>query len=425
MEFLCNPFNDTGSPWYYVVGVAVLLLIFAALAVYIVIENRKKKKNGAETSADNEQSAAPDEAKENTSTEEDAQKGEESASEELATPVEEQKLAEEQAEENVAERQEETVEETAEEATEEETAEQTEEEKTAEEPTQSEAADAAALEEQKEEVTESSDEEEAAVQTEEETAATEERAAEEAAEPEQSAAEALPPEDEHAAEAKTAEQTVERGEKAEQAAVIDVAEPRKMRKSDKPAVKRSQKPKKSQAAEDENKICTVKKVETVTDENGKKLRYNRSFEAIIIQSDDKVKDYYSELKNSLMAFTDVSTRMSRTRESYNVGKRNCAARLTVRRNKLCMMIDADPKQYAGGAVEDMSDRKSYAKTPCLCRIDDDESKARAVEIIENALSDKYERADVQKTDYRPKYESTQALVERELIREKEVVKKQK
>lgn len=420
MEFLCNPFNDTGSPWYYVVGVAVLLLIFAALAVYIVIENRKKKKNGAEASADNEQSAAPDEAKENTSTEEDAQKDAETMPEEQATPVDGQKLAEEQAEEKVAERQEEV----AEEAIEEETA-QTEEEKTAEEPTQSEAADAAAVEEQKEEVTESSAEEETAARTEEETAAAEERAAEEAAEPEQSAAEALPPEDEHAPEAKTAEQTVERGEKAEQAAAVDVLKPRKTRTAAKLAVKRSQKPKKSQAAEDENKICTVKKVETVTDENGKKLRYNRSFEAIIIQSDDKVKDYYSELKNSLMAFTDVSTRMSRTRESYNVGKRNCAARLTVRRNKLCMMIDADPKQYAGGAVEDMSDRKSYAKTPCLCRIDDDESKARAVEIIENALSDKYERADVQKTDYRPKYESTQALVERELIREKEVIKKQK
>ncbi len=39
-----NPFTDSGSPWYYVVGVLFLILIFAALAVYIVVSGKRKKK---------------------------------------------------------------------------------------------------------------------------------------------------------------------------------------------------------------------------------------------------------------------------------------------------------------------------------------------------------------------------------------------
>ncbi|MCM1367502.1 MAG: hypothetical protein NC184_01645 [Roseburia sp.] len=388
MQFICNPFNDPSSPWYYVVGVAFLLLIFAALAVYIVIENKRKSKKNAEAGEEAEQSAAANEQNEAPTAEPtaaEAEKEQTIAAEADNEPADDKQvketednsdkgLAEEAADEPVEETAEETVEETP-----------TAEETATEEVVKEEAvADEAVTE----------------------TTATEEKA------------------EEQPAEEKEADEAAEGQKKAERAAAVDVVAVETGKKSNRPAAKRAQKPKKPKTEEDENKISTVKKVETVVDKSGKKLRYNRSFEAIIIQSDDRVKDYYSELKNSLMAFSD-NTRMSRTRESYNVGKRNCAARLTVRRNKLCMMIDADPKAYTGSTVEDMSDKKSYAKTPCLCRIDDDESKERAVEIIENALGGKYERASVQKTDYRPKYESTQSLVERELIREKEVVKKQK
>lgn len=61
-----NPFTDSGSPWYYVVGAAFLVLIFAALALYIVLSNRRKKKLGEsepqskdEASADETQTVRP------------------------------------------------------------------------------------------------------------------------------------------------------------------------------------------------------------------------------------------------------------------------------------------------------------------------------------------------------------------------------
>ena len=148
-----------------------------------------------------------------------------------------------------------------------------------------------------------------------------------------------------------------------------------------------------------------------------RYRYNRSFEAKLIQSDDTVKRYYSELKNCLLSFKKVTPRISWRHESFRKG-RPAAAKFVIRGKTLCLCLALDPENYEESKyiVDDMSRYARFAGTPLMYRIKNERRLRYAKELIA-FLFEGTEPSGHEDEDFAAiPYEDTQSLVERGLIK---------
>lgn len=152
------------------------------------------------------------------------------------------------------------------------------------------------------------------------------------------------------------------------------------------------------------------------------IRYNKSFTAKLIQSDDRVKNYYSEIKNCLLSYSNVKNRMSWKWESFRIGRKTIA-KIRMRGKTLSLVLALDPTQFENTKylVESVADIASYADTPSLYRIKNDRRLQYAKELIEKLLTEEGVEvdADVATVDYAKEfpYEDTPQLIKRELIKE--------
>lgn len=151
---------------------------------------------------------------------------------------------------------------------------------------------------------------------------------------------------------------------------------------------------------------------------GGTLRYDRSFTARIIQADDDQKSWYTDIKNELLSYKKVHSRISWKRESYNLG-RNQIARIAFRGLTMCLYLPLDANDFVDSKfkVEDVSDNASYIDTPCLYRIKNDKRVRYAKELIAMVLEKvdgvKFDREAV---DYYLPYEGTVELINKGLIK---------
>lgn len=162
--------------------------------------------------------------------------------------------------------------------------------------------------------------------------------------------------------------------------------------------------------------------EVVRTDNGKvlvRVRYNRSHTAKLIQGDDKLKGYYSEIKNELLRYL-VANRISWRYETFKTG-RKLIARLAVRGKTLYLYLDLDPKQYPDTKykINDVSAIANNAGVPLLYKIKNDRRCRYAKELIfaamrRNGLS----RGEGESVDYSAlyPYEPIEPLLERRLIK---------
>ncbi|MDE7349412.1 MAG: hypothetical protein K2N53_07095 [Clostridia bacterium] len=171
-------------------------------------------------------------------------------------------------------------------------------------------------------------------------------------------------------------------------------------------------------------IALVMPDEDETGEMG--VRYDRSFTAKLIQSDDEVKEWYSDLKNYLMSFRKVHARTSWGRESFRIG-RDCFARLAIKGKTLCIFLAIIPLscQDTKYKIEDLADLSSCKDTPCLYRIKSNRRVAYAKELIDIILQE-YGAKPIKNreaVDYYLPYEGTVDLIKRGLIKRKIVAKR--
>ncbi len=153
-------------------------------------------------------------------------------------------------------------------------------------------------------------------------------------------------------------------------------------------------------------------------DEGETIRFNKSFEAKLIQSDDMLKARYTELKNYLLSYNKVHARNSWKRESFRFG-RQCVARLGVRGKTLCLYLATDAAFYEDTKykVEDVSDVVANVDTPCMYRIKNDRRMGYAKQLIDHVMatfgSEQKLRVPM---DYYVPYEDTETLIERGLIK---------
>lgn len=164
------------------------------------------------------------------------------------------------------------------------------------------------------------------------------------------------------------------------------------------------------------------KVEVVKSDDGNafvRIRYNRSFTAKLIQADDKVKNYYSQIKNELKKYP-VKERTSWRYETFKKG-RQLLAKITLRGKTLCLYCALDAADYVGTKykVEDVSSKKSNAAVPARFRIKNDRRAKYSEKIIADLMAKhSLEGGESKYEDYAAQYpyEELEPLIERKLVK---------
>lgn len=121
---------------------------------------------------------------------------------------------------------------------------------------------------------------------------------------------------------------------------------------------------------------------------GKKIYIDRDsiilpkcFESYLRQSDDSVKWVYDELKNELLSYQDVHSRVI---TGFEVFRRGCAqARMTIKGKTLYLYLRIDPNSVDQSVVKvkDYSHRKALEETPTEIRVSGKKKVNRCRELI--------------------------------------------
>ena len=149
------------------------------------------------------------------------------------------------------------------------------------------------------------------------------------------------------------------------------------------------------------------------------VHYRRSFMARLIQSQDKIQDYYTGLKNVLLSFEGVKSRVSWNYDSFNRGRKQLA-KMNIRGKSLMLYLALDPKEFENTKYffTDVSDKLKFAKVPMRVKIRSGRGFKHGVELIEEMMN----RMGIARQEiYHPQdfhypYETTKQLVDRGLIK---------
>lgn len=149
------------------------------------------------------------------------------------------------------------------------------------------------------------------------------------------------------------------------------------------------------------------------------VHYRRSFMARLIQSQDKLQDYYTGLKNVLLSFEGVKSRVSWNYDSFNRGRKQLA-KMNIRGKSLMLYLALDPKEFENTKYffTDVSDKLKFAKVPMRIKIRSGRGFKHGVELIEEMMN---RMGIVRQEVYHPQdfhmpYETTKQLVDRGLIK---------
>ena len=148
------------------------------------------------------------------------------------------------------------------------------------------------------------------------------------------------------------------------------------------------------------------------------MRYNRSFRARLIQADDEIKEWYGALKNDIMAYDRVSSRISWKYESFSY-RRNPVARVFIKGKTLYLYLPLNAADYEESKykLEDVSNISQFAETPALYRLKSERRVKYALELIAEICAKLgSEKREIEPVDYYEPYCSDLALIEKGLVK---------
>ena len=148
------------------------------------------------------------------------------------------------------------------------------------------------------------------------------------------------------------------------------------------------------------------------------LRYDRSFMARLIQSEDEIKYWYTDIKNELLSYKGVKGRMSWKRETFKCGGKLVLAKLAYRGKVLCIFLPLNPADYGEEyPVENASDKTCYEDTPLMIRLKNSKRMDLARELINTVMErNKMVRVKHESVDYYVPYEGILDLINKGLAK---------
>ena len=150
------------------------------------------------------------------------------------------------------------------------------------------------------------------------------------------------------------------------------------------------------------------------------IRFIKSFTAKLSQADDVMKDYYTILKNYVLAYKKANSRVSWHYDAVNVG-RNMALKFAIRGKTLCVYYDLKNEELDPKYKVEEAKGKKFEEVPCLYRIKNDRRCEYAKDLIDMVMAKLgLEKGEEPTEDYRIPREETMALLKKGLIKELKV-----
>ena len=151
-----------------------------------------------------------------------------------------------------------------------------------------------------------------------------------------------------------------------------------------------------------------------------KITCARSFTANLIQSNPQVKYYYNEIKNHLLSYKGVKSRISWRLESYNKG-RTQLAKLKIRGKTICLYCALNPDEFDRTKFfHEHTTAKMFSKVPMMVRIKSDRGLKKAKLLIDTVMNNFgiVTNSSAETVDYASEYpyDTTKNLVVRKLIK---------
>ena len=144
-------------------------------------------------------------------------------------------------------------------------------------------------------------------------------------------------------------------------------------------------------------------------ETGLVIRLKKSFTAKMKQSEEKVKEYYSALKNELVSYKRINSNVSWHGDRFNFG-RDTVAKMNICGKTLGLYLALDPNDEEFKTTvyhqKDVSKQKAYEHTPFMVKVKSDAAVKKAIRLVV-ALAGKLETEKEEnfvETDYTKEFE---------------------
>ncbi len=119
-------------------------------------------------------------------------------------------------------------------------------------------------------------------------------------------------------------------------------------------------------------------------ETGLVIRLKKSFTAKMKQSEERIKEYYSDLKNELTSYKKINSNVSWHGDRFNYG-RDTVAKINILGKTLCFYIALDPNdpEYKTTVYhqKDVGNQKAYESTPFMVKVKSDAAAKKALRLI--------------------------------------------
>lgn len=158
-------------------------------------------------------------------------------------------------------------------------------------------------------------------------------------------------------------------------------------------------------------------------ETGLVVRLKRSFTAKLRQSEEDVKAYYSDVKNSLVSYKRINSNVSWHGDRFNLG-RDTIAKINICGKTLCVYLALDPNDPELKSTvyhqKDVGNQKAYESTPFMVKVKSEAGAKKAVRLVA-ILADKLgaeKEENFQDVNYVQEYayQSTKQLYEEGFIK---------
>ena len=143
----------------------------------------------------------------------------------------------------------------------------------------------------------------------------------------------------------------------------------------------------------------------------------RSFIGEICQMGVEVQDYYSRIKNAVLSYKKVDSRISFSFESFKKG-RTVYARMAVRGKTLVLYLALNPDEYVKTKyhARNVSGVKKYADTPTMVKVKSERGVKYAIELVNKALESIAKNKDFVEVKYYEPYKNNAKLLDEGLAK---------
>ena len=158
-----------------------------------------------------------------------------------------------------------------------------------------------------------------------------------------------------------------------------------------------------------------------TDANGNVIysAYKKSFTARVIQSPEDVQERYETLKNALLSYKKVNSRVSWSYDSFKSGRKQLA-KFAIRGKSLCLFLAIDPATLEDSKynVANAGTSKKYETVPCRLRLSSKRSIKWGLELIAKLAEQEglEPNPKFKPKSWRMENETTESLLEKGLIK---------